>query len=207
MAPQASDFPPGRVPVHLTQFGGEFCLACLGYVGDTIVEKEEGGKVVYRVAAGSGLEPSAVAAIEAAVAPGAHYRARRAAEEAASLKRFEGATRLRFLVGHHAAEAVRRGRAREAIDGGGSGGRLADALRRRAGAAGDPSVIRALRVLCGAAEAVFLRARAAGARGAESAAEAAARDGAVKAGLERLVDDSEKVFAEALLDAASATAI
>ena len=88
MAPQASDFPPGRVPVHLTQFGGEFCLACLGYVGDTIVEKEEGGKVVYRVAAGSGLEPSAVAAIEAAVAPGAHYRfARRAAEEAASLKR------------------------------------------------------------------------------------------------------------------------
>ncbi|KAH8067833.1 hypothetical protein JL720_12332 [Aureococcus anophagefferens] len=160
MAPQASDFPPGRVPVHLTQFGGEFCLACLGYVGDTIVEKEEGGKVVYRVAAGSGLEPSAVAAIEAAVAPGAHYRfARRAAEEAASLKRFEGATRLRFLVGHHAAALEAVGEAvREAIDGGGSGGRLADALRRRAGAAGDPSVIRALRVLCGAAEAVFLRA-------------------------------------------------
>ncbi|KAH8065688.1 hypothetical protein JL722_65 [Aureococcus anophagefferens] len=195
MAPQASDFPPGRVPVHLTQFGGEFCLACLGYVGDTIVEKEEGGKVVYRVAAGSGLEPSAVAAIEAAVAPGAHYRfARRAAEEAASLKRcatllaigdaaeawldgyaddvadadravggldfsFEGATRLRFLVGHHAAALEAVGEAvREAIDGGGFGGRLADALRRRAGAAGDPSVIRALRVLCGAAEAVFLRA-------------------------------------------------
>ena len=195
MAPQASDFPPGRVPVHLTQFGGEFCLACLGYVGDTIVEKEEGGKVVYRVAAGSGLEPSAVAAIEAAVAPGAHYRfARRAAEEAASLKRcatllaigdaaeawldgyaddvadadravggldfsFEGATRLRFLVGHHAAALEAVGEAvREAIECGGSGGRLADALRRRAGAAGDPSVIRALRVLCGAAEAVFLRA-------------------------------------------------
>ncbi|KAH8044641.1 hypothetical protein JL722_14615 [Aureococcus anophagefferens] len=169
MAPQASDFPPGRVPVHLTQFGGEFCLACLGYVGDTIVEKEEGGKVVYRVAAGSGLEPSAVAAIEAAVAPGAHYRfARRAAEEAASLKR--------------------QRQAREGVP----DGRGADPEPACYGPDDDGYVARW--ALEGASSRGQAPARA------ESAAEAAARDGAVKAGLERLVDDSEKVFAEALLD-------
>jgi len=52
---------------------GEFCLACVGHVGGTIVETQ--GR--YRVRKSSGLDASTAAAVEAAVAPGAAYRVAR----------------------------------------------------------------------------------------------------------------------------------
>ena len=60
----------------LQKQAGEFCLACVGHVGGTIDNN-------YRVRKEAGLDASTAAAVEAAVAPGAAYRAARDAVSAA----------------------------------------------------------------------------------------------------------------------------
>ena len=60
----------------LQKQAGEFCLACVGHVGGTIDKN-------YRVRKEAGLDASTSAAVEAAVAPGAAYRAARDAVSAA----------------------------------------------------------------------------------------------------------------------------
>ena len=60
----------------LQKQAGEFCLACVGHVGGTIDKN-------YRVRKEAGLDASTAAAVEAAVAPGAAYRAARDAVSAA----------------------------------------------------------------------------------------------------------------------------
>ena len=72
----ASSTKQARGMAKLQKQAGEFCLACVGHVGGTIDKN-------YRVRKEAGLDASTAAAVEAAVAPGAAYRAARDAVSAA----------------------------------------------------------------------------------------------------------------------------
>ena len=72
----ASSTKQARGMAKLQKQAGEFCLACVGHVGGTIGAS-------YRVRKEAGLDASTAAAVEAAVAPGAAYRAARDAVSAA----------------------------------------------------------------------------------------------------------------------------